>query len=125
MTEKQCKWGRDIKAAFAARPTPLLPKGWLRVFEDHWDCSPAMLYYAPGVRPDHPDRAQHPWCGDATIAVHVGCIEWGRYHTLIEPEDITRMLSVVSTDHAWMVQYEKDHGLNCTHGAEDAEAVDL
>lgn len=115
----QCSWGRKIKAEYGARPSPLLPADWLRVFEEHWDCSPAILYYAPGVRPDHPDRTLRPWLSDATISLHVTGVTMRYLGNDLPPADLLRIMQVATSDHAWMLEYEREHGLHCNHAEED------
>lgn len=98
-----CGWKAAIEAAHAQRNLSGLPKGWTRVFESHWDCAPAYLYYAPGDHPDQFTRADGSHVEPSYVA-HARGLEkraGGIWH-----EDEAQIAQVAAEDSAWLRAWE-------------------
>lgn len=121
-----CAWGRKIKTEFAAQPTPLMPAGWTRVFEEHWGCTPAFEYFVPGTSSEHPDRAKDHYRSTPIFQLTIRGIEKKEYMRrmfgYVDQEDLDAVMLIVRRDQKWLKDFDRRHGLECTHGAEEDAA---
>ena len=98
-----CAWGAKIEAAFGARPKPTLPEGWSRVFESHWDCAPAVLFYAPG---DLHEPSTHTRRIDPVLKIHGTAVEVGIYCDYDDATQFAAVVAVAAEDQRWLRGYE-------------------
>lgn len=97
-----CDWGAKIEASFGAQPKRVLPDGWTRIFESHWDCAPAVLFYAPGDSHDKsPDRRVDP-----VLTVHAKSIQVGIYCEYDDASAFAIVSAVAAEDQKWLRDFE-------------------
>jgi hypothetical protein len=121
--DNQCEWGRKIKAEFAAQQAPTMPLGWTRVFEEHWSCTPAFMYFVPGTSDLHPERAKDRYRSQPVVRLTVpNGIEFFdsmlHMYGYVDRTDYDAVMVIVREDEVWLRDFDRRHGLECTHGQE-------